>query len=86
MSKGTVLVVDDDESILEFVETALKLEGYDVVVASTAIDRSNEEIDQAYFNRVPVIPRAEMLAELMRFVGLGALIRLLFLPQDTRSG
>src|SRR5512137_516880 len=39
----------------------------DVVVASTAIGRSNEEIDQAYLNRIPVIPRAEMLAELMRF-------------------
>jgi UDP-N-acetylmuramate--alanine ligase len=39
----------------------------DVVVASTAIDLSNEEIDQAYLNRIPVIPRAEMLAELMRF-------------------
>jgi UDP-N-acetylmuramate--alanine ligase len=39
----------------------------DVVVASTAIDRSNEEIDQAYIIRIPVIPRAEMLAELMRF-------------------
>ena len=39
----------------------------DVVVASTAINRSNEEIDQAYINRIPVIPRAEMLAELMRF-------------------
>lgn len=39
----------------------------DVVVASTAIDRSNEEIDEAYLNRIPVIPRAEMLAELMRF-------------------
>ena len=39
----------------------------DVVVASTAISRSNEEIDQAYLNRIPVIPRAEMLAELMRF-------------------
>ncbi len=39
----------------------------DVVVASTAIDRTNEEIDQAYVNRIPVIPRAEMLAELMRF-------------------
>lgn len=39
----------------------------DVVVASTAIDRSNEEIDEAYHQRIPVIPRAEMLAELMRF-------------------
>jgi UDP-N-acetylmuramate--alanine ligase len=39
----------------------------DVVVASSAIDRSNEEVDEAYLNRIPVIPRAEMLAELMRF-------------------
>jgi UDP-N-acetylmuramate--alanine ligase len=39
----------------------------DVVVVSSAIDRSNEEIDEAYLNRIPVIPRAEMLAELMRF-------------------
>ncbi|MFI3186151.1 MAG: UDP-N-acetylmuramate--L-alanine ligase [Methylococcaceae bacterium] len=39
----------------------------DVVVASSAIDRSNEEIDEAYIQRIPVIPRAEMLAELMRF-------------------
>ena len=39
----------------------------DVVVSSSAIDRSNEEIDEAYLKRIPVIPRAEMLAELMRF-------------------
>ncbi len=39
----------------------------DVVVASSAIDRTNEEIDEAYLKRIPVIPRAEMLAELMRF-------------------
>ncbi len=39
----------------------------DVVVVSSAIDRSNPEIDEAYQQRIPVIPRAEMLAELMRF-------------------
>lgn len=39
----------------------------DVVVVSSAIDRSNPEVDEAYLNRIPVIPRAEMLAELMRF-------------------
>ncbi len=39
----------------------------DVVVVSSAVDRSNDEVDEAYLNRVPVIPRAEMLAELMRF-------------------
>jgi len=39
----------------------------DVVVTSTAVDRTNPEITSAYENRIPVIPRAEMLAELMRF-------------------
>ncbi|CAD6871960.1 UDP-N-acetylmuramate--L-alanine ligase [Methylomonas fluvii] len=39
----------------------------DVVVTSTAVDRTNPEIVTAYENRIPVIPRAEMLAELMRF-------------------
>lgn len=43
------------------------IENVDVVVTSTAIDKSNEEIKSAYTNRIPVIPRAEMLAELMRF-------------------
>ncbi|MCF6202266.1 MAG: UDP-N-acetylmuramate--L-alanine ligase [Methylococcaceae bacterium] len=39
----------------------------DVVVTSTAVDKNNEEVKTAYLNRIPVIPRAEMLAELMRF-------------------
>ncbi|MGZ8142672.1 MAG: UDP-N-acetylmuramate--L-alanine ligase [Methylosarcina sp.] len=43
------------------------IKGVDVVVVSSAIDRSNDEVDEAYVNRIPVIPRAEMLAELMRF-------------------
>ncbi|PKM13349.1 MAG: UDP-N-acetylmuramate--L-alanine ligase [Gammaproteobacteria bacterium HGW-Gammaproteobacteria-3] len=41
--------------------------GADVVVVSTAVDGANEEVDAAHANRIPVIPRAEMLAELMRF-------------------
>jgi len=39
----------------------------DVVVVSSAIDRNNEEINEAFLRKIPVIPRAEMLAELMRF-------------------
>jgi len=39
----------------------------DVLVTSTAVDKSNIEVKYAYQNRIPVIPRAEMLAELMRF-------------------
>ena len=38
-----------------------------VVVVSTAIDESNPEIVAAHEKRIPVVRRAEMLAELMRF-------------------
>jgi UDP-N-acetylmuramate--alanine ligase len=38
-----------------------------VVVVSTAIDASNPEIKAAQEQRIPVVRRAEMLAELMRF-------------------
>jgi UDP-N-acetylmuramate--alanine ligase len=41
--------------------------GVDVVVASTAISNNNVEIEAARDRRIPVVPRAEMLAELMRF-------------------
>jgi len=43
------------------------VEGADVVVVSTAVDESNPEIRWAQEHRVPVVRRAEMLAELMRF-------------------
>lgn len=39
----------------------------DVVVVSTAIAAENPEIEYALKNNIPVIRRAEMLAELMRF-------------------
>ncbi len=39
----------------------------DVVVVSSAIDRANPEVAGALLARIPVIPRAEMLGELMRF-------------------
>lgn len=38
-----------------------------VVVVSTAIDADNPEIEAAREQRIPVVRRAEMLAELMRF-------------------
>ncbi|MDR2616550.1 MAG: UDP-N-acetylmuramate--L-alanine ligase [Endomicrobium sp.] len=38
----------------------------DVVVTSTAIDRDNPEVDAALKNKIPIIPRVEMLAELAR--------------------
>ena len=39
----------------------------DVVVVSSAIDKQNPEVAGAIQARIPVIPRAEMLGELMRF-------------------
>lgn len=39
----------------------------DVVVVSSAIDESNPEIETARSRRVPVVRRAEMLGELMRY-------------------
>jgi UDP-N-acetylmuramate--alanine ligase len=46
--------------------------GCDAVVASTAIAAENPEITAARRQRIPVVPRAEMLAELMRFrYGIG---------------
>jgi UDP-N-acetylmuramate--alanine ligase len=39
----------------------------DVVVASSAVGRSNPEVAAALAKRIPVVPRAEMLGELMRF-------------------
>jgi len=41
--------------------------GADVVVVSSAIQAENPEVAQALAGRIPVVPRAEMLGELMRF-------------------
>jgi UDP-N-acetylmuramate--alanine ligase len=46
--------------------TAHNVAGADVVVYSSAIDPTNPEIARARSQEVPIIPRAEMLAELMR--------------------
>jgi UDP-N-acetylmuramate--alanine ligase len=41
--------------------------GADVVVVSSAINTANPEVGQALAQRIPVVKRAEMLGELMRF-------------------
>lgn len=43
------------------------LVGADVVVVTTAVNEDNIELKAAREQRIPVVPRAEMLAELMRF-------------------
>jgi len=46
---------------------AIAVAGCDVVVVSSAIDENNPEIRAAHQQRVPVVRRAEMLGELMRY-------------------
>ena len=46
---------------------ATYMHGADVVVTSTAVKADNPEVQEARANKIPVIPRALMLAELMRF-------------------
>jgi UDP-N-acetylmuramate--alanine ligase len=43
------------------------VEGADVLVVSSAIPEDNPELVAARDMRIPIVPRAEMLAELMRF-------------------
>ena len=46
---------------------AENVDGADVVVVSSAINAANPEVARALAERVPVVKRAEMLGELMRF-------------------
>lgn len=50
------------------------LAGADVVVTSSAIPENNPEVIEAHNNAIPVIMRAEMLAELMRLKKYGIAI------------
>ena len=46
---------------------AENIDTVDVVVTSTAVNEANPEVVAARAKRIPIVPRAEMLAELMRF-------------------
>ncbi len=50
------------------------INGADVVVISSAIAADNPEVEAAVNSLIPVIPRAEMLAELMRLTKFGIAI------------
>ena len=47
--------------------TASNVLGADCIVVSSAIKADNPELLEARSQRIPIVPRAEMLAELMRF-------------------
>jgi UDP-N-acetylmuramate--alanine ligase len=53
-------------AVLYVGHTASNVDSCDVVVASTAVSATNPETVEARLRRIPVIQRAEMLAELMR--------------------
>jgi UDP-N-acetylmuramate--alanine ligase len=52
---------------LAFGHSASHIDGADVLVVSSAVSQDNPEVVAALERRVPVVPRAEMLGELMRF-------------------
>ena len=51
---------------VRFSHEAANVRGADAVVVSTAVRQDNSEITAARAGRIPVVPRALMLAELMR--------------------
>lgn len=57
-----------DKGVEVFIgHAAQNIGGADVIVTSSAVDEANPEVKAAREARVPVVPRAEMLAELMRY-------------------
>lgn len=62
----TVARLESLGALIQLGHDANHVKNTDVVVVSTAISEGNAEVDWAREARVPVIPRAEMLAELMR--------------------
>jgi len=50
-----------------FGHSAEHVHGCDVAVISSAVQEDNPEVQAARARRIPVVPRAEMLGELMRF-------------------
>ena len=51
---------------VQFSHAAGNVEGADAIVVSTAVKGDNPEVIAARAKRIPVVPRALMLAELMR--------------------
>ena len=54
-------------AVITIGHAAENIQDCDVVVTSSAVNESNPEVVAARELRIPIIPRAEMLAELMRF-------------------
>ncbi len=59
--------LQEEGAAIHFGHAENNIAGCDVVVISSAVKESNPEVQAARAQRIPVVPRAEMLAELMRF-------------------
>ncbi len=67
VESATVKRLVDMGAIVHLGHAAEHVNAVDAVVVSTAVPASNPELKRARQRRIPVVPRAEMLAELMRF-------------------
>ncbi|WOE30957.1 MULTISPECIES: UDP-N-acetylmuramate--L-alanine ligase [unclassified Acinetobacter] len=65
-SKTTAQLQENDIQVY-IGHQAENIKDADVLVVSTAIDPENPEVKEAINNRIPVVRRAEMLGELMRY-------------------
>ncbi|HDK44620.1 MAG TPA: UDP-N-acetylmuramate--L-alanine ligase [Desulfobacteraceae bacterium] len=70
-SSGITRRLEKLGATIHFGHQARWVDGADVVVTSSAIDAANPEVANAMEQRIPVIQRAEMLAELMRLKKFG---------------
>jgi len=68
LAEGPSIVRLRDAGVEVFIgHAAEQVSDADVVVISTAVTEENPEVVEAHQRRIPVVRRAEMLAELMRF-------------------
>jgi UDP-N-acetylmuramate--alanine ligase len=65
-SSDTTSRLDDLGAAIHIGHAAENIRNADVVVTSTAVRPENEEVMEAHKRNIPVIPRAEMLAELLK--------------------
>lgn len=59
--------LEAQDIVVKIGHNAANIDGASVVVISSAVGEDNPEVVAAHAANIPVIPRAEMLAELMRF-------------------
>lgn len=59
--------LEDQGAVISIGHREENIQGCDAVVISSAVKSDNPEVKAARELRIPVVPRAEMLAELMRF-------------------